>query len=377
MADPRQPHRMRAGLGDARRGNRDDPDIRGHAERRGQQSRPRRASHQHGAPCSHSRPHCMSIGNRDHSHCCNPSGAVAGGSANITGNAQPHIGRYSSTRGRVADMSFYVQLKASSVQKIVFSESELEWLRELRLPYFVGIVDADKSELRLFTTHRLELSLRMYPYESICLKFGEPPEEEPQALDHRIWRKEESTTDSGIAKKAEVWLGDPVYVLRSPELSQVSVLEDFWSVLGPLLRVLDRNIRWRQIFYNEDFTWETGKPLSPRGFGLSTQVTKLIGELPPIFSEAQFHQEVYNRGLSTILDDITPGIRAWIMHAITNQKVEAWELLEPIAEALVKHGSIGEREFAGLKAMAAQHLANQSLDPNTSSRCAACGVAQP
>ena len=40
----------------------------------------------------------------------------------------------------VSGSSFFVQLKSSSVRKVAFSSSDLEWLHRLELPYFIRSV---------------------------------------------------------------------------------------------------------------------------------------------------------------------------------------------------------------------------------------------
>src|SRR5258706_3711036 len=41
----------------------------------------------------------------------------------------------------IAEDSFFVQIKSSSKRRIVYDRHEVEWLKELQLPFFIASVD--------------------------------------------------------------------------------------------------------------------------------------------------------------------------------------------------------------------------------------------
>lgn len=55
----------------------------------------------------------------------------------------------------IAEDSFFVQIKSSSVTEIVFTDDKMKWLTELSLPFFVASVDRKKSTISLYSTHYL------------------------------------------------------------------------------------------------------------------------------------------------------------------------------------------------------------------------------
>src|SRR4051812_47864665 len=55
----------------------------------------------------------------------------------------------------IAEDSFYVQFKSASVRTIAYKDQEAKWLRELKLPLFIGSVDRNAARISLFCTHRL------------------------------------------------------------------------------------------------------------------------------------------------------------------------------------------------------------------------------
>lgn len=59
----------------------------------------------------------------------------------------------------IAEDSFFVQIKSSSVADIKFDKKQTKWLNSLELPFFVGHVDRKKSEISLFCAHRLSNAL--------------------------------------------------------------------------------------------------------------------------------------------------------------------------------------------------------------------------
>lgn len=55
----------------------------------------------------------------------------------------------------IAENSFFVQIKSSSIREIVYRENEIKWLSELKLPYFIASVNRNKSSIELYSTHYL------------------------------------------------------------------------------------------------------------------------------------------------------------------------------------------------------------------------------
>jgi hypothetical protein len=55
----------------------------------------------------------------------------------------------------VAKNSFYVQFKSKSVDPVEFKPHEIEWLRSLELPFFIGSIDPGDSSIELYPMHAL------------------------------------------------------------------------------------------------------------------------------------------------------------------------------------------------------------------------------
>jgi len=55
----------------------------------------------------------------------------------------------SGSRRLQAEGSFYVQLKARSVEEVIYSGDEIDWFCGLELPFFIGCVDLQTASISL------------------------------------------------------------------------------------------------------------------------------------------------------------------------------------------------------------------------------------
>ena len=62
----------------------------------------------------------------------------------------------------LAEDSFYVQIKSDSIREIEYSDVEVQWLTNLKLPLFVAVVDKAEMMVSIYTCKRL--------YDAIALK---------------------------------------------------------------------------------------------------------------------------------------------------------------------------------------------------------------
>ena len=258
------------------------------------------------------------------------------------------------TRRRlIAASSFYTQLKAASVTKLTYEGDELIWMKELKLPLFIGVANPDSLTLSLYTCHRAMHALKIWNYSALTLYLSESPTvgNQPDA-----WKIEQNVDGQGINKSAEVHLGAPVYKLAPGDLADKGLLTAFCEVMEPLLAVLHRNIQWVPIKYTEHFTWTTGQPPTIEGFSLSAQATEQIDSLPPIHSKDQCYSELYKRGLPTILGELSPYVKAWAFHSIANKQPDGWNRARPLLQYLFEQGIIEQPLWEHIQKYAQQVL---------------------
>ena len=249
----------------------------------------------------------------------------------------------------LANATFYVQLKSATVSNIGYKGDSLCWLKNLRIPMFIGSVDSKKMTLSLYTSHRAFLALTSWDYKEIVIHLHENPNSQN---DSEKWCVEKSSNCT--EKTADVYLGNPVYELSPKDLSDETILTDFCDVLEPMLAILQRNIQWQPIGYSELFRWNTGKPPELSGWNFSTQVSRHLGTLPPIHSARQFSDEIYFRGLPILLKELEPYLKAWALYALSNDQQDEWFKIEPFLDLLHEKSAISNDVWRSIKALATQ-----------------------
>jgi hypothetical protein len=142
----------------------------------------------------------------------------------------------------IAEDSFYVQLKSSSIRSLFYEGDEVDWLVNLQLPLFIGSVDLGASSISLYSTHRLSSILIEHRYAKIGL-----------FLD---------TVDEGGGNSGERYgnCGPPVLKWAVSDLARPDFPAHAYSVLKPFITAELRNIHHRPIRYLEPIYWETNQP---------------------------------------------------------------------------------------------------------------------
>ncbi len=152
------------------------------------------------------------------------------------------LARPEGSRRLLPDLSFLVQLKASSVCKISYSSpDEIAWLTNLEIPLFIGRVDLRNASVSLFSTQRLHQILLEKSYDEIHLLLD--PEGESSANKSRL-----------------VHIGPPVHTWSVADLGQKDFLAGTFSVLRPHIEGLRINRHLRDIRYQRLLKWTTGQP---------------------------------------------------------------------------------------------------------------------
>ncbi len=55
----------------------------------------------------------------------------------------------------IAENSFFVQLKSYSGRTVEYANHEVDWVKNLKLPFFIGSVCKEQASIDLYSTHRL------------------------------------------------------------------------------------------------------------------------------------------------------------------------------------------------------------------------------
>lgn len=151
----------------------------------------------------------------------------------------------------IAEDSFFVQIKSSSVTEIQFEGDQVKWLYALNLPLFIATVDKKASSIKLFST------------QSLSDAFVENPER--KKINFKLL--ENYTGDiSNNEESMDVPLGPHIIewsldvVESTPCFSQ-----QFYELLKSHITLIKNSIETRRINYVALAVWDTGT--KPKVFG--------------------------------------------------------------------------------------------------------------
>lgn len=134
--------------------------------------------------------------------------------------------------------SFYIQIKARSIKKILYKSDEIPWLKALKLPFFIGRSDPKNQKLELFCMHRLNDKLfDVDETKELVIDLERPSE-----------YLSKSTNTIGI--------GPPVIVI---ELGKTTS-DKFYSILKGHINLYNTNLFIRPSKFCYYIEWQTGKP---------------------------------------------------------------------------------------------------------------------
>lgn len=160
------------------------------------------------------------------------------------------------------DATFYVQFKAKSVSSVDYNITtdgeisemgHIEWLRQLCLPFFIGVVDVISSSVALYTTNSA--------YHYLVLN-------EPTNI-RLVFEKSLASTDPAEPK---IFLGDPIIKWDISQLSNDEFLKSGYEILRAWLSIERMNVQYRHLGIVFTATWSTGEPPILGGPSISQKI---------------------------------------------------------------------------------------------------------
>jgi hypothetical protein len=151
-----------------------------------------------------------------------------------------------------AEDSFYIQLKSESREPLSYRDHELDWLKNLQLPLFIGQVRRRDSSLRLFPAHVLNefFVLRDFRnFKELVVKLH----------------------DDGGAKRLvkgesyELSLGEPLLTINIKQASDSAFTERAYRILRDYLRLEHQNVNSRRLRFYRHIKWTTNEKVSSEG----------------------------------------------------------------------------------------------------------------
>ncbi len=149
----------------------------------------------------------------------------------------------------IAENSFFVQIKSSSIREIIYKEDEVKWLSELQLPYFIASVNRKTASIELYSTHYLWDTIATNPVrEEIIIEIND------------CSGYDCNNTDKSI----RVPTGPCIltWSLQTFENNK-NFLQQFYELLKSHILITTKAIETRRVGVVELVEWKTGeKPVS-------------------------------------------------------------------------------------------------------------------
>lgn len=200
----------------------------------------------------------------------------------------------------IAENSFFVQLKSHSVRTVELKEHEGVWVKNLRLPFFIGSDSKEQGAIELYSTHRLTEYLIYDPPPLIRLHLDEGCE---QGMTAEVW---------------DAYIGPPIFTWTTAVFGDDDFPRRAYEVIKPHVEWEQLNIESRKVRYSRKITWETGKP--PVLGGLS-------------FTQSGSHDEI--RAAS---EAMAPALSALAIHISGTRNEEARQVILSFFDVLRAFG---------------------------------------
>ncbi|MFH7010390.1 hypothetical protein ACHRV5_00875 [Flavobacterium sp. FlaQc-52] len=186
----------------------------------------------------------------------------------------------------IAEDSFFVQIKSSSVTEIIFKDEQVKWLAELQLPFFIASVNRKTSIIYLYSTHYLSDVLVMNPNRKEII----------------LQLTENSHYDCGDKEETIKLPIGPCIISWSLETftTNGNFLNDFYDLLKSHISTIKKSIETRRVGVVELINWETGK--TPVIVGVKIQPnhnSKKTDEIISPYFSALIHKLTLGEDLST------------------------------------------------------------------------------
>lgn len=208
------------------------------------------------------------------------------------------------SRFAFAEDSFYVQLKSGPDVTIRYKGDELQWLRDLKLPFFVGVVGKKDASLRLFPGHHLSILLAPRTFREV----------------HVHAAKGEHLLNELPNDKIEVWLGPPLLSFNVQRAAMKGFRRFAYEILKKYVETEQQNLAYRSIRFCRNIEWRTNrKPKTDAGHFVS--ISRTMG-----------------RDFQKIVESLIPGFHALALHASSTKNRDEMRALSSLVEELKKAG---------------------------------------
>jgi len=148
----------------------------------------------------------------------------------------------------LAEDSFYVQVKSNGVKEIEYSDIEVDWLTNLKLPFFIAVVDKLKTKVSLYTCKRL--------YDAIAVK-------KDRSSIRLILADNEADNvfDLVEEKETDIYLGIPIVEWSIADLmnKELNVKTLFFNIMKEHVRIIHEAMELYVLGCGMSYVWKTNE----------------------------------------------------------------------------------------------------------------------
>lgn len=170
-------------------------------------------------------------------------------------------------RGLIAEDSFLVQVKAASARTIEFKATSLDWIRALRLPYYLISVDLATSTVDLHSTIHATGHANFRDLKSVTMHLDETP-------------------FSLVDWEMHVFLGAPILRWKPADCADKAFQQTAYDVIKAWITFETESIALRSIGITRQMKWKTNdKPVADSAYSIMHNP----GDLQPILEKIRPH----------------------------------------------------------------------------------------
>ena len=151
----------------------------------------------------------------------------------------------------IAEDSFLVQIKSSSVTEVEFTKGQVKWLCDLQLPLFIASVDRKTSSIKIFSTHSLSNAI---------------VENANRERINFVLTKNYDGDIPGKNSSIDLPIGPHILEWSLESLEKNSdFIKEFYQIMKSHILLVKKAIETRRVGFVELATWNTGSPPSVYG----------------------------------------------------------------------------------------------------------------
>lgn len=148
----------------------------------------------------------------------------------------------------LAEDSFYVQIKSNGVKEIEYSDIEVEWLTNLKLPFFVAMVDKEEAKVSLYTCKRL--------YDAIAMK------KHRSSIRLILANSEDDNVfDLVDEEQTDIYLGIPIVEWSISDLmnNELNAKNLFFNIMKEHVRIIHEAMELYVLGCGMSYVWKTNE----------------------------------------------------------------------------------------------------------------------